>query len=248
MKKPDAVTVIHEDKFREEIWQLPASDMLGVGRQTAKLLQNYGITTIGGLAECRPEWIKFVLGKNGLLIWNYANGRDFSRVMQKDFAMPVKSIGHGITAAYDISNSEQIFAVILELTQDIGRRLRIQKKAALSISVSVRDSKLNVKQWQTNLPIAAQSPTIIARAACELFKKSYKWDYPVRSVTVTAINLTEQNALIQTDLFSDIFRFEKIEKADSCIEKIRRRFGDGIIKNAVLLQNPCSSAEHSSYL
>ena len=38
MKKPDAVTVIPRDSFRETVWHLPASDMLGVGRSTARKL------------------------------------------------------------------------------------------------------------------------------------------------------------------------------------------------------------------
>lgn len=236
MKKPDAVTAIHEDRFREEIWQLPACDMLGVGRQTAAKLDSYGIYTIGELAGCKPEWINFILGKNGLLIWNYANGRDYSPVLQKDIVIPAKSVGHGITTTSDIANNEQMFAVMLQLSQDIGHRLRLQKKRALSVSIAVRNSQLSVRQWQTALPVATQSPTIIAKSAFELFEKSYDWQYPVRSVTVTAINLIEQGNAVQTDFFSDMFRLEKIEKADSCIEKIRRRFGDGIIKNAVLLQ------------
>ena len=33
------------------IWQLPASDLLYVGRQTRKKLQKLGIRTIGELAE-----------------------------------------------------------------------------------------------------------------------------------------------------------------------------------------------------
>lgn len=32
MKKPDAVTVIPKESFKEIVWDLPASDMLGIGR------------------------------------------------------------------------------------------------------------------------------------------------------------------------------------------------------------------------
>ena len=47
MKKPDAVTVISKDTFREQIWKLPAADLLGVGRATKSVLDrtesHYGI-------------------------------------------------------------------------------------------------------------------------------------------------------------------------------------------------------------
>ena len=38
MKKPDAVTVIPKDTFRDKIWGLPAADLLGVGRATQRVL------------------------------------------------------------------------------------------------------------------------------------------------------------------------------------------------------------------
>ena len=47
MKKPDAITVIEKDTFRDKIWGLPASDLLGVGRATQRVLDSYCIRTIG---------------------------------------------------------------------------------------------------------------------------------------------------------------------------------------------------------
>lgn len=50
MKKPDAITCIEADSFQEKIWCLPASDLLGVGRATEKVLSGYGIHTIAGVS------------------------------------------------------------------------------------------------------------------------------------------------------------------------------------------------------
>mgnify|MGYP003419067824 CR=1 FL=1 len=78
MKKPDAVTVIPKDTFREKIWGLPAADLLGVGRATQRVLDSYCIRTIGDLANTDPEFLRRRLGKNGVVLWNYANGNDLS--------------------------------------------------------------------------------------------------------------------------------------------------------------------------
>lgn len=80
MKKPDAVTVIPQDTFREKIWGLPAADLLGVGRATQRVLDSYCIKTIGDLAKTDPDFLKRKLGKNGTALWQYANGNDHSRV------------------------------------------------------------------------------------------------------------------------------------------------------------------------
>jgi len=104
MKKPDATTVIPEDTFREKIWHLPASDMLGVGRATEKVLNSYCINTIGDLAHAPRELLKRRLGKCGEMIIDYANGLDHSRVAPFDYELPIKSVGHGITTKEDLES------------------------------------------------------------------------------------------------------------------------------------------------
>ena len=66
-----------------------ASDLLGVGRATEKVLSGYGIHTIGELAATSDDFLKCRLGKNGLAIKKYANGLDDSPVMRSDYVSPV---------------------------------------------------------------------------------------------------------------------------------------------------------------
>ena len=137
MKKPDAITCIEADSFREKIWCLPASDLLGVGRATEKVLSGYGIHTIGELAATSDDFLKCRLGKNGLAIKKYANGLDDSPVMRSDYVSPVKSIGHGITTMQDLENNAEVWCVMLELVQEIGTKLRTHKKKAGGIAISM---------------------------------------------------------------------------------------------------------------
>ncbi len=108
MKKPDAVTVIPKDTFKEKIWGLPAADLLGVGRATQRVLDSYCIRTIGDLANNDPEFLRRRLGKNGVVLWNYANGNDLSLVAKKDFVSPIKSVGHGITTVADLEKASDV--------------------------------------------------------------------------------------------------------------------------------------------
>ena len=89
MKKPDAITVIEKDTFRDKIWGLPAADLLGVGRATQRVLDSYCIRTIGDLANAEPDFLKRRLGKNGVALWQYANGNDHSLVHNSDFVSPI---------------------------------------------------------------------------------------------------------------------------------------------------------------
>ena len=235
-KKPDAVTVFEKETFREKIWGLPASDLLGVGRATTRVLNNYCIRTIGDLANSDYDFIKRILGKNGVSLWLYANGRDNSTVKDIKFVSPVKSIGHGITTVVDLSNEEEVWRVFLELTQGNGHKLRVHQKVAKAVAIYVRDNTLFSKQWQTQMQMVTQLPLVLAQYAFQLFKKRYDWRNPIRSVTLQAINLFPQDMPQQIDLFCDYERAEKQEKLDGCVEKLCQRFGKRCIRNAVLLQ------------
>ena len=237
MKKPDAITVITADDFRNQIWDLPASDMLGVGRATQKILDSYCINTIGELANTSPTFLKARLGKNGVSLWQFANGNDCSRVMNKDFVSPIKSVGHGITTVQDLEKPEQVWPVFLELTQDIGHKLKVHQKCASGVAIHIRDNTLFSKQWQIKMDMPTQSPMLIAKAAFHLFKSRYDWKNPIRSVSIQAINLTPQDTPQQIGFFMNVEKIEKIEKLEQCIETIRQRFGKDSIRNGVLIQN-----------
>lgn len=240
MKKPDAVTVIPKDTFRDLIWKLPASDMLGVGRATSKLLASYGIFTIGQLANAYPDLMERKLGNNGMVLLAFANGEDRSRVAPQDYEPPMKSVGHGITTMQDLENNAEVWNVMLALTQDIGHKLREYNKNASAVAVYIRytqEKQLFGKQWQCQLPVRTHSAAIIAKEAYRLFERSYGWEYPIRSVTVRAINLCSQNLPEQLQFFADAATVDRKEKLESVIEDIRRRFGKYSIQPACLFQD-----------
>ena len=240
MKKPDAVTIIPQDSFRDVIWDLPASDMLGVGRSTEKMLSSYGIHTIGQLANAYPNMLERKLGKNGMMLLAFANGLDRSRVAPQDYEPPMKSVGHGITTVQDLENSAEVWNVILSLTQDIGHKLRVYNKNAGGVAIYIRyivDKHLAGKQWQCQLPVKTHSAAIIAKEAFRLFARSYNWEYPIRSVTVRAIDLCSQDLPEQLQFFSDATAVDRKEKLETVVEEIRGRFGKYAIQPACLCQN-----------
>ena len=235
MKKPDAITQIRREDFREKVWPLDASEMIYCGRATTAKLAKYGIHTIGELAATDPALLKRWFGVNGLALWRYANGTDTSRVMHKDFVSPVKSVGHGITCVADLENNEEVTKVILALSQDIGHRLRVHELAARGVQIYVRGNDLIGAQYQCKLPFTTQLPCEIASAASKVFCERYQWGSKVRAVTVRAIDLVPQNAPDQLSLFVNTQRLDKREQLEDTVEELRGRFGKCAITYASLI-------------
>lgn len=234
MKKPDAVTVIPKEMFRKIVWNLPASNLLGVGQATERVLSSYGIHTIGQLANASEELIKRKLGKCGLMCVLYARGFDCSPVAQMDYEAPVKSVGHGLTARQDLENSAEVWNLMLSLSQDIGHKLRAYEKRAAGVQIDVRNNQLTHKQWQCGLHTQTSSEGIIAKTAFELFQRSYNWEFPIRSLTVRAIDLHSIKEPVQASIFSSLEDLDRREKLDRTIDDIRRRFGKYAIRPAEL--------------
>ena len=236
LKKPDAVTVVSKENFKEKLWGLEACEMIGVGRATYKKLTDFGIHTIGELAHCDKEWMTRHFGKCGSELWLFANGLDTSRVKPDGYRTPIKSVGHGITCSADLVNATEVWRVFLSLSQDVNRRLSEYNLKAAGIQITVKDCNLFHRQFQKKLSIPTQSASEMAKAAIELFDENYGWNYDVRAVTVRAIDLIDADTPAQLDLFSDMSKHEKMQKIDDTVIGLRKRFGKNVIFNACLMQ------------
>ena len=80
-KKPDATTVISRENYRELLWPLPVTDLLFVGRAAARVLEQYGVHTIGDLAAYDREALGKLLGRQGYTLHDYASGAEHSPVV-----------------------------------------------------------------------------------------------------------------------------------------------------------------------
>ena len=107
MKKPLGITIITQKNLKEVLWPVKVGDMYGIGKKTAPKLEEAGIKTIGDIANYdNYQTIRQFLGKNTLIYYNRANGRDLSPVIYEDTDM--KSIGHSTTFESDISDEDSL--------------------------------------------------------------------------------------------------------------------------------------------
>ena len=142
MKKPDATTVITPENYRDKAWRLPVSDLLYVGPATTRKLNQYGITTIGELAQANMDLLYWLLGKNGVMLHQFANGQDHSGV-RRYYAVPLmKSVGNSTTAPRDLVSEDDVKITLMALCESVGARLREQNCLCSTVSVGIRDNRL----------------------------------------------------------------------------------------------------------
>lgn len=230
-KKPDATTVIPEDSFRDIVWPLPVSDLLFVGRSTVKNLSKINVNTIGDLAHLDREYITRFLGKNGVLLWEYANGIDESPVMEIKHRREIKSIGNSTTPPEDMTSAEDVRRVLLHLADKVAERLRKHGLKCTVIQIHVRDRDLKIYEHQRVLYDATDIKRDIYEMACELFEESYDWHCAVRSIGIRCAKVIASGEGEQISIFTDIGKAEKDKKLSRAIDDVNRRFGKGTVKS-----------------
>ena len=236
MKKPDAVTVITPENYKETVWKLPVEDLLYVGRSTQKKLNTLGIHTIGDLATTDEKILTKILGVWGKTLHVYANGLDDTPVLDKRAEEGVKSISNSMTNYRDLYTFDEVKTLIMLLTESVAARLRESGLGkAKTVKITVTDNALNVSGKQGVLTVPSSSAIDIANEAYKLFNELYDWRLPVRAVGVGVCNFTQ--GLEQLSIDFDPVKEKKQDSLDLVVDNIRKKYGNNSVQRASILQD-----------
>ena len=241
-KKPDAITTMYKNEFKQKAWSLPAADLLYVGKSTNRKLALFGIKTIGDLARADEDVLNSHLGKMGSILWSFANGYDDSPVKLENTHAPIKSVGNSTTTPKDLVCDEDVKIVLYILAESVAARLRENGFRCRVVEISVRDNELFSFTRQKKIDHATNITGEIAAYAYQIFKENYNWSKPIRSVGVRGADLVTDNYWEQIDLFSSVEKREKQMKMDSAVDEIRRRFGFYSIQRGLMYRDRILSA------
>lgn len=249
LKKPDATTVIGQD-FKEKIWHLPADMLLYVGRATYAKLLKHGIHTIGDLACSDVSFLERLLGKNGIMLWAFANGLDQSPVSHTYSRRVIKTIGNSTTTPRDLTNDTDVKIILYILSESVAERMRKEHFYCRSVQISIRDNTLASYERQGRLSLPSCTSQAIFEKAFTLFIDNRPQN-PVRSLGVRACNLMVSQYR-QLSFLEDAVKDQKQEDLEHAIDRIRQRFGHYSIQRGIMLMDPSLShfdpiAEHTIY-
>ena len=237
-KKPDAITVISRENFRDLVYPLPVGDLLFIGRKTQIALAAMGIKTIGDLANSNPDILRMRLGKAGEIIHRYARGEDTSPVSpERDDA---KSVGNGFTFRHDLVTREECRVGIDFLAEEIGRRLRAEGMKCNTVQLTIKDEYLRSIQRQRSIRPPTDISREIADLAYAILLDEWSDGKPIRMITVTASNLIRAElACEQIDMFAPIESStrDKSKKREETVDKIRQRFGASSIVTGSIMDS-----------
>lgn len=233
-KKPDALTVISRENYKDIVWPLPCNDLLMIGRATTKKLNSYGIFTIGDVANADDGFLKNVLGKNGLLLKRFANGDDTSPVRHMDLSREIKSIGNSTTTPRNLINNSDVKVVFTVLAESVARRMREHKLKGTTLSISVRNKNLDTFTRQCRLSAPTNVSVEFISAAMSLFIANYEWKNPIRSLGLCVTDF-EYDTTAQFDFSGTVQKRERLEQLEYTVDRLKDRYGSFCIQKASAL-------------
>ena len=239
LKKPDAVTEITRENYKEVVWQLPVAELLFVGKSTEEALRKIGVRTIGDLARADEGILSKHLGKRGRQLRVYALGEDKEPVKAIKEKTDLKSIGNSTTLPQDIQDREEVKRWFYALAESVSSRLRdADVGRANTVHIVVRDSELKFFSWQTKVQPTALCGDI-AKAAFELFCKQYPFGKKVRllGITVSGFDYNIEQLDLDGLLSGSTASYEKKERAENAVAMLREKYGYASLQRGVVLED-----------
>ena len=235
--KPDGFTVIEPDAVRDFLSPLPVGRIWGVGKVTGQRFERLGIQTIGQLRTLSLQQLQDEFGQNGEHFWELARGIDNRSVVPDREA---KSISHETTFADDICDMDALRAWLMELTEQVSRRLRSHEMKGRTVHLKVRYSNFDTYTRSRSVLPATNTTSRLWSTVLNLLTS----ELPDRPLAVRLLGMGVSNLQTQRPVQKDLFPEEqdrKDSKIDEVADKIRDRFGAASLRRASTVQH---NAEH----
>lgn len=226
LRKPDGFVVVEPEKIHEFLDPLPVERLWGVGKQGSKLFQQLGIGTIGQLRQWPMDVLQGRLGSNGEHLWRLAQGMDERSVVPEREA---KSISHETTFEHDLVDPETLRSWLLELTEQVGWRLRHDRLRGRTVQLKMRFADFSLITRSQTLAEPTDITQELWQAADALLCHRLQTEHlPVRLLGMGVSGLDDRR-LVQGMLFDQEER-QKQSRLDVVADEIRDRFGKGSLR------------------
>ena len=229
-EKPDKVHTLFLGEIQEKMWPLPMRELFMAGKSSVETLRKLEILTIGDLAKTDPRLVELHLKSHGRMLWEFANGIDHSQVQSEPTEN--KGIGNSVTLREDLTEEGQVWPVLLELAESVGRRLRKAGQKAGMVSVEMKYYTFQRTSHQQQLQRPGNEDEILYQTAKKLFREMWTGE-PIRLLGIRTSKLVEAEEPEQLSLFDLGEENEKQKRLNEAMDSIRSRFGEGAIQRGV---------------
>lgn len=226
LAKPDGMKALWPEEATEVLGNYSIRLIPGIGPKTAERFGAYSIKTIADLNRQPLAWFIQQFGSRGEEIYKYTHWLDDRPlVLERER----KSVGEEITFSEDISDQDELRAVLHQLSEQVGYRLRRTGYYARTLTIKVRypDFKTLTRSKTTE---RLYTDWDIYQTALALYN-ALKNRKPVRLLGVQVSNFTKDQ---QLSFFNE--EEEKRTKLADLVDRLNDKYGKKVISSGIVLR------------
>ncbi|UOY93908.1 DNA polymerase IV [Ectobacillus sp. JY-23] len=229
MKKPLGITVLRKRDISDILWPKHVLHMHGVGEKTAEKLKSVGIESIGDLAHAQDYLLRHILGVNGPILKQKANGIDKRPVETR---IQAKTIGSSRTLPIDTGEEAVVYSLLEELASMVNIRLRKRNLITYNLQLTIKYHNRRITHKSRQLLEPIETTSDLFAAACRLWRAHWNGE-AVRLLGITATELADKD---KEGKQLDLFSFEadaKEEPLMNIIATLRNKYGEGAVQRGI---------------
>lgn len=229
MDKPHGFVKITPGEAEAMLAPMPVTKIFGIGRSAEDKLKQFGIEKIGQLASADVAILRKVFGINAEQVKRLALGLDDRPVVNEEEA---KSIGKENTFDYDLTDFESCRDEVLDLSGQVGWRLRRENLAGHTVTLKVKFADFHtITRSSTGDRLIAWDEEIFSLAEQMLRKINVKPGVRLLGVSVSSLFRPEDEPVL------GFAEDERMQRRNRAIDSLKSKFGENIIKRGIVGKN-----------
>ncbi len=221
LDKPDGLTIVMPDSYRERLDPLPARVIPGIGRETLKRLQRINVVTVRDLRTAEDRDLEPIFGRFTQKTRDRASGLDDRPVIPN---REEKSISAEETYDRDLSKPADMERELLRLSERTAARLRKAALGASTVQVKIRRADFTTYTRQRSLKPPSNGTDQIYEAARELLA-GWLSSNPGAKIRLLGVGGSKLAPAAQADLFENDGMRDGHSAIDDTVDEIRQKFG-----------------------
>ena len=209
-----------------------------IGEKTYRLLRSMGVVTIDTLRQIPADMMERVMGRNGIVIWEKANGIDPTPVYPYHEA---KSVSTESTFEQDSIDIVRMKELLVKMVEKISFELRDKQKLTSCVTVKIRYSNFDTHTLQQHVPYTAFDHQLIP-VVKSLFDRLYQRRMLIRLIGVRFSGLIPGNP--QLNMFDDN---EEIINLYQALDRVRRKYGQKCVRRGVAIAGIVPRKPHPQF-
>jgi len=231
--KPDGLLEVLRGQEAEFLAPFPVQVLPGIGPKTTLRLGEFGIETVGQLAQASETWLRGQFGSAmGLSLYRCARGIGSDRL--EDGGLP-KSMSREVTFARDISTLDELLATLEELSEELAGNLRARGLMAGVVDIKLRYPDFSTVSRQATLTVPTDAHQVIFQEAAQLLKGEWERHGSAARVRLLGVGMGKLAPLArQLPLFGEGNRYAELNRS---LDEIQKRYGPKAIRRGQTLSH-----------